>query len=116
MDAEANLYVTFGNAPGPNGMTDGAVWKLATRTGAWTDVTPVKPGDPAGFGYAGLALDPRRPGTVMVSTMDRWNPGDDVFRSLDGGAHWTPLRTQAVLDASLSPWLKWGKSAPKFGW
>ena len=116
LDGQANLYVTYGNAPGPNGMTDGAVWKLATRTGIWTDITPVKPGKPSGFGYAGLAIDPRRPGTVMVSTMDRWNPGDDVFRSLDGGAHWTPLRPQAVLDPKLSPWVKWGEGAPKFGW
>jgi len=73
-------------------------------------------GKSSGFGYAGLALDPRRPGTVMVSTMDRWNPGDDLFRSLDGGAHWAPLRPQAVMDPSLSPWLKWGQAAPRFGW
>lgn len=116
MDAAGNLYLTYGNRPGPNGMTDGAVWKLNTHTGAWTDITPVKPGNPSGFGYAGLALDTHHSGTVLVSTMDRWNPGDDVFRSTDGGAHWKSLREKAVLDSSLSPWIKWGGASPKFGW
>jgi hypothetical protein len=115
-DSQGSLYVTYGNAPGPNGMTDGAVWKLDLRTDRWTDVTPIRPGNPSGFGYAGLAVDTRHPETVMVSTMDRWNPGDDVFRSTDGGVHWTPLRPRAVMDASLTPWLKWGEAAPKFGW
>jgi len=52
----------------------------------------------------------------MVSTMDRWNPGDDLFRTTDGGAHWTSLRSNARMDASLTPWVKWGEAAPKFGW
>jgi len=116
LDAAGNLYLTYGNAPGPNGVTDGAVWKLNTHAGTWTDITPVKPGNPSGFGYAGLALDPEHPGTIMVSTLDRWNPGDDVFRSTDGGAHWGALKAQAVLDGSLSPWINWGAAAPRFGW
>ena len=38
------LYVTYGNHCGPNGVSDGAVWKLDTKSGEWTNISPVKPG------------------------------------------------------------------------
>ncbi|MDF3150079.1 1,4-beta-glucanase, partial [Streptomyces sp. T21Q-yed] len=41
------LYVTYANAPGPNGQSDGSVHKLPSGSGKWTDVTPVKPGGTA---------------------------------------------------------------------
>jgi hypothetical protein len=111
------LYVDYANQPGPNGMTDGSVWKYDIATGAWTDITPEVPGadgNPA-FGYAGLAADPEHPDTVMVATNDRWSPVDTIFRSTDGGATWADLGAQATLDVSASPFLDWG-AAPKFGW
>ena len=40
--ADGSLYVTYGNAPGPNGMSGGAVWKYDTKTAAWTDISPQK--------------------------------------------------------------------------
>ena len=48
IDGAGTLYLTYSNAPGPNGASDGAVWKR-DKSGAWTDVTPGKSG---GFGYA----------------------------------------------------------------
>ena len=36
-------------------------------------------------------MDGRRPQTLMVTTLDRWNPGDTLFRSTDGGKTWTDL-------------------------
>ena len=74
--SDGTLYVDYANQPGPNGMTNGSVWKYGTGTGAWTNITPEVPGvdgNPA-FGYAGLAVDPEHPGTVMVATNDRWSP------------------------------------------
>lgn len=117
LDANGTLVLTYGNAPGPNNMTDGAVWKLDTRTGAWTEITPLKPGSPGAgsFGYAGLALDAARPGVLMVSTMDKWSTSDDIFRSTDGGAHWKPLRARSVRDSSISPFLNWGRENAEFG-
>jgi len=102
------LYITYSNDPGPNGVSYGAVWKLDTNTGTWTDISPVKTGQPQASGYAGLAVDFEHPDTLMVSTMDRWNPGDTVFRSINGGKTWEDIRPNAVLDWSLTPYLTFG--------
>jgi photosystem II stability/assembly factor-like uncharacterized protein len=116
------FYVTYANAPGPNSQSDGSVHKLRTATGKWTDITPVKPGGTApdgsadNFGYGGLAVDARRPGTLVVSTNNRWAAIDTLFRSTDGGKSWVSLKDRAVLDVSDTPYLNWGKDKPKFGW
>ncbi|MFF9057128.1 1,4-beta-glucanase [Streptomyces sp. NPDC014882] len=116
------LYVTYADAPGPNGQSDGSVHKLATASGRWTEVTPVRPGGSTGdgsadrFGYGGVAVDARRPGTVVVSTNNRWAAVDTLYRSTDGGRTWTSLKDTAVLDVSETPYLKWGEAEPKFGW
>jgi xyloglucan-specific exo-beta-1,4-glucanase len=115
--ANGVLYVDYANQPGPNGMTDGSVWKYAAPTGAWTNITPETPGtggNPS-FGYSGLAVDPSHPGTVMVATNDRWNPVDTIFRSTDSGATWEDVGAKATMNISASPYLAWG-GTPKFGW
>ncbi|KUN96121.1 WD40/YVTN/BNR-like repeat-containing protein [Streptomyces caeruleatus] len=116
------LYVTYGNAPGPNGQSDGSVHKLRTTDGKWTEVTPVKPGGATSdggtdtFAYGGVAVDACRPGTVVVSTNNRWALVDTLYRSTDGGRSWTSLKDKAVLDISETPFLAFGADAPKFGW
>ncbi|MFJ7151816.1 1,4-beta-glucanase [Streptomyces sp. NPDC100445] len=110
------LYLTYADAPGPNGQTTGSVHKLDTVTGAWTDVTPAVPGGTDTFGYGGVAVAARRPGTVVVSTNDRWAAVDTLYRTTDGGRSWVSLKDTAVLDVSETPYLRWGRDAPKFGW
>ncbi|MFI2202746.1 WD40/YVTN/BNR-like repeat-containing protein [Streptomyces sp. NPDC020192] len=110
------LYVTYANAPGPNGQTDGSVHKLDTATGTWTDVTPATPQGTDTFGYGGVATTAHRPGTVVVSTNNRWSAGDTLYRSTDGGRTWVSLKDTAVLDVSETPYLTWGEAEPKFGW
>ncbi|MDX3578926.1 MULTISPECIES: 1,4-beta-glucanase [unclassified Streptomyces] len=110
------LYVTYADAPGPNGQSDGSVHKLATANGRWTDVTPVRPASGDAFGYGGAAVDARRPGTVVVSTNNRWSAVDTLYRTTNGGRTWTSLKDSAVLDVSETPFLTFGAGEPKFGW
>ena len=106
------LYLTYGDQTGPYTMTDGAVRVYDTDTGQWMDITPVE--DPY-FGFAGLAVDPQHPDTVMVTTMGRWWPDGNIYRSTDSGQTWTALGSKQALDVSASPYLKWG-GEPKLGW
>ncbi|MFF4019913.1 1,4-beta-glucanase [Streptomyces sp. NPDC001843] len=110
------LYVTYADAPGPNGQTDGGVHKLDTTKDTWTEVTPVKPQGADTFGYGGVAVDARRAGTVVVSTNNRWSAVDTLFRTTDGGRTWESLKDRAVLDVSETPFLTFGADEPKFGW
>jgi oligoxyloglucan reducing-end-specific cellobiohydrolase len=142
LNPDGNLYVTFGDYPGPNSMNYGVVEKFSPSNNSWTNITP--PLDTAEGetsqrgGYCGLTQDPTNPGTVAVTTLDRWYPVDTVYLTHDGGATWVDLASIASkagpsgLDAGnyyfgpavfhlLSPWLSFGgTSAPagtaKFGW
>jgi xyloglucan-specific exo-beta-1,4-glucanase len=87
LDASGVLYLSYGNAPGPNSLTSGAIWKLAPASGQWTEITPLAPDSKSPFGYGGLALDAQHPGTLLVSTLDYWRP-DEIFRSVNGGQSW----------------------------
>lgn len=112
IDGRGVLYVTCTLGIGPNGVTDGAVWRLDTNTGGWRDITPPRPLG----GFMGVALDRKRPGVVMVSTLNRWRPGDTIWRSTDDGRSWKSLREDARHDVSATPYLNWGNDRPDFGW
>jgi hypothetical protein len=99
------LYVTYNNVGTLNGVTNGAVYRLDTNIGVWTKITPPDTRTVLGYGYCGVGVDARRDGTVMVATWDRWSPGDDIFRSTDGGANWESVKQYSVRDTSLSPFL-----------
>jgi photosystem II stability/assembly factor-like uncharacterized protein len=105
LSGDGSLYVTYSDGPGPNGVKAGAVWKHTPSSGAWKDISPM-PG--TNFGYAGLAVDPQRASTVMVTTLDRWWPSDELFRSTDGGVTWKALGATSVRDASAAPYVGTG--------
>jgi len=108
--SDGTLYVTFalGDGPvacNPSGATRGSVFKR-DPSGRWTDITPEDPArDPRGFGYSGIDVDRQVPGRLVVSTIERWSRGDDVFISTDDGAHWTSVGARSHHDASAWPWL-----------
>jgi len=110
LSADGFLYVAYGTAPGASYMTDGAVWKLNTHSGAWTDITPDHPvAGSKEFGYAAVSVDAQHPGTLIVSSFDRpYSAGsEDIFRSTDGGASWkTIFGSGGLYDYSLAPYVK----------
>ncbi|WP_292071399.1 WD40/YVTN/BNR-like repeat-containing protein [Brevundimonas sp. UBA7534] len=112
VDARGVLYLTCTLGIGPNGVTDGAVFRLDLDTDSWTDITPPRPSG----GFMGVAVDHRQPGTLTVSTLNRWRPGDTLWRTTDDGRTWTSLREQAETDVSATPYLNWGNDKPDFGW
>ncbi|MGH7691079.1 MAG: WD40/YVTN/BNR-like repeat-containing protein [Gemmatimonadaceae bacterium] len=61
-------------------------------------------------------MDPQRAGTVVVATLNRWRPGDILWRTTDGGRTWRNLRTLSRRDVSATPFLLWGQPQADFGW
>ncbi len=108
--SDGSMYVAYGTAPGPSRMKNGGVWKLNTRDGAWTDITPDTPvAGSKEFGYAGISVDAEHPQTLVVSSFGRPGAagGEDIFRSVDGGAHWaTIFGSGGTYDYSLAPYVK----------
>jgi len=100
------LYLSYGKEPGPNTMTDGAVWKLNPRDGIWTDISPGKQqNSDQRSGYGCVAVDTLHPSTIMVTTFAHWSPHDEIFRSTNGGASWMQLwDDNAQWDHSSAPY------------
>jgi len=104
--SDGNFFITYGTDPGPMQMMDGGVWKLNIKSGAWTDITPDKPGKERKFGYAAVAVDAKNPQVEIASSFYR-PKGEDVFRSTDGGATWKPVfGSGGAMDYSLAPYVR----------
>jgi hypothetical protein len=100
LDPNGQLYLTFNDAPGPNGVNTGAVWRYNTNDGSWANITP-----PSGQGgFSGVSVDPQHSRTVLVSTLDRWFPRDQLYRSTDAGATWLAIFNNSSWDYSAAPW------------
>ena len=117
-DSNGVLYVSYGNLPGPSDVIDGAVVELRPQEGKLTNITPIAPSSADKFGYGGLSVDASHPGTLMVTTIDRWTKGDEIFRTSDGGKSWKALAAKVVRDDA-APNISTGAAtnrAPPAGW
>ncbi|WP_328836227.1 cellulose binding domain-containing protein [Streptomyces europaeiscabiei] len=125
-----HLYLSYSDKGGPYDGGKGRLWRYATATGTWTDISPVAEADTY-YGFSGLTVDRQDPGTVMATAYSSWWPDTQIFRSTDSGATWTkawdytsyPNRANRfTMDVSSSPWLTWGanpsppEQSPKLGW
>ncbi|MGY0057037.1 xyloglucanase [Streptomyces sp. LZ34] len=124
------LYITTSDKGGPYDGEKGQVWRYATATGEWKNISPMTDADTY-FGYSGLTVDRQKPGTLMVTGYSSWWPDTQIFRSTDSGATWTrawdftsyPNRSfRYTQDVSSVPWLTFGTNpsppevTPKLGW
>ncbi|GHD23351.1 cellulose binding domain-containing protein [Streptomyces galbus] len=124
------LYLAYSDKGGPYDGGKGRLYRYATATGAWTDISPVAEADTY-YGFSGLTVDRQHPGTVMASAYSSWWPDTQIFRSTNSGTTWTkawdyssyPTRdNRYTMDVSSVPWLTWGadpappEQTPKLGW
>ncbi|WP_030936740.1 cellulose binding domain-containing protein [Streptomyces sp. NRRL S-646] len=124
------LYLAYSDKGGPYDGGKGRLWRYATASGTWTDISPVAEAD-THYGFSGLTVDRQHPGTVMTTAYSSWWPDTQIFRSTDSGGTWTkawdytsyPNRSNRyTMDVSSSPWLTFDanpsppEQAPKLGW
>ncbi|WP_217135968.1 cellulose binding domain-containing protein [Streptomyces sp. AC558_RSS880] len=131
LDAENGyLYLAYSDTGGPYDGGKGRLYRYATATGTWTDISPVAEADTY-YGFSGLTVDRQNPGTVMATAYSSWWPDTQIFRSTDSGGTWTQAwsytsypdrENRYTMDVSSSPWLTWGanpsppEQTPKLGW
>ena len=87
---EGALYLTYSDGTGPYDGTSGAVYRYDIEAGNWTNITPVS-GDDLYFGFGGLGVDQKAPGTIVVASLNSWWPDAQIFRSTDSGATWSRI-------------------------
>ncbi|WP_380779034.1 WD40/YVTN/BNR-like repeat-containing protein [Sphingomonas sp. R86520] len=115
LGSDGVLTISYANGIGPNGITRGAVWRYDFARALWSDVTPDKRADAPVGGYMGVAVSAQDPRVIAVSTVDRYQPVDTVWRSSDAGAHWDELYTRSTRDVAASPFLKLAGDKADFG-
>jgi len=105
----STLYITMADAEGPSNGSNGRVYKLATASGAWTNITP----NGNNFPYGGVSVDPSNANRIIVSTENAWSNnqfgatwGDFVFFSTNGGSTWTQkLSNTSTLNTNGIGWI-----------
>ena len=115
------MYIACSNNCGPNeSPTEGMVLAYDLAAGTFTDITPALDDSRYG-GFSGVSVDAQNPDTVVISTVGFWsNYGDNIYRTTDGGATWTPFfdnkSKNYVMDVTEADWLNWGLNEAKLGW
>lgn len=93
------FYLAFADSISPDAVKTGAVWKW-NPDGTWKDLQV-----PAGQGgFAAVSASATAPGRVVVSTLARWWPRDEIYLTDNDGENWQPVLAEAALDLRSAPW------------
>ncbi|HXH16017.1 MAG TPA: hypothetical protein VNJ10_07765 [Sphingomonas sp.] len=115
IDRRGVLWVGYASGLGPSGIKTGAVWRY-DPDGRGRDVTPVAWRATGAEGaFLGVAVSRSNPGTVAVSTVDRYRHGDSLWVSRDDGRRWDDLGARSRRDVSATPFLLHEGKGADFG-
>ena len=101
LDAAGKLTIAYNDGPGPNNIKVGGVWKYDIRANQWSNISP------STHGIGGISLDATNPDTLVAATLDWWAP-DEIYRTTDGGAHWSAIGNSSNHNPNGAVWLHWG--------
>ncbi len=102
---DGSYVLSYGDEPGPDTMSNGAIWRWEPASGRWTDITPVPASSTlSGFGWGDVAVDPADSRVLVASTHHRYEPHDLLFRSTDAGRHWTEIFARSEFDHGNAAW------------
>ena len=94
LGSDGTLWLAYSSTYGPGGGPGtGQVWKYATGTGTWTNVTPL--GANWGAMAGGISVDAKNAQHVIVSTLDWYNP-DRLLSTTNGGLTWAVIAQPPV--------------------
>ncbi|KAL5601061.1 hypothetical protein BROUX41_005890 [Berkeleyomyces rouxiae] len=124
--SENAMYLSYSDGTGPYDGSMGGVFRYDLKANTWKDITPVT-GSDLYFGFGGLAVDMKKPGTIMVATLNSWTPDAQLFRSTDSGTTWSKLWEMTTYpdrnlhftqDFSAAPWMEafLKNDTKKVGW
>ncbi|MHA6717951.1 WD40/YVTN/BNR-like repeat-containing protein [Sphingomonas sp. RS6] len=111
MAPDGTVYVGYATGIGQSDARQGALWRFSSD-GAGRAITPP---DLQEGGVLGVAVARSAPGTVAITTLDRYRLGDSLWLSRDGGAHWTDLGPRSRRDIAASPFLLHEGKGADFG-
>ena len=115
VDPRGVLWVGYASGLGPSGIATGAVWRY-DRDGTGRDVTPAGWRDTGAEGaFLGVAVSEMLPGTVAVSTVDRYKHRDSLWISRDDGRSWDDVGPRSRRDVSATPFLLHEGKGADFG-
>ncbi|KAH9433843.1 Xyloglucanase [Pyricularia oryzae] len=124
---EKALYISYSDGSGPFDGTTGGVYRYDLKTSTWKNITPVSGADLT-YGFGGIGVDMKNPGTIVVASLNSWWPDAQIFRSRDSGATWSRLwewtsypdmNQYYSINTDKAPWIESGhlsRDSKRLGW
>jgi len=96
------FYVDYStsDATDPNSATAGSLWRYNSANGTWANLSPPN----GSYGFGGFCVDPQNSTALMVGTMDNYSPGNEIYRSVNGGSTWKGVLRSGTIDGTEAPY------------